>query len=143
MICLVNIRPKQFSENYLPYFTLLFLLSLPKLKNQSRIKLFHIASRYQDFTFLCNCVTMYITHFWLTLEELLLYRQVCWVQIDENRYQSSGQAWPIQIGITLLAYMSPEKIAFLCKVFLRWCNSNYICIISPIFNTPVGTTEVC
>ena len=38
-ICLVHIRPKRFSEKSLPYFTLLFLLSLPKLKRQPRIKL--------------------------------------------------------------------------------------------------------
>ena len=36
LVCLVNIRQKRFSENYLPYFS---LLSLPKLKSQQRIKL--------------------------------------------------------------------------------------------------------
>ena len=42
MVCLVNIRPKRFSENSLIYSTLLyptFPTSLPKLKSQPRIKL--------------------------------------------------------------------------------------------------------
>ena len=52
---------------------------------------------------------------------LLLYERGGWVQNDENRYWTPGQVWCTRIGIKLLAFVSPEKIAFPCEVFLKFC----------------------
>ena len=85
------------------------------------------------FTSLCDVktsltyVTMYVG-MWVVpsfcstnFGALLLYEREGWVQIDEHRYWTPGQAWFTQIGIKLLAYVSPEKIAFPCEVFLKFC----------------------
>ena len=101
---------------------------------------FYIASRYQAFTYICNWLTIYVyPPFSTNFEELFLYEREVWVQIDENSYWTPGQFWLTQIGIKLLAFVSPEKIAFLCEVFLKFClifvyhTFCYVCI-SDIFN---------
>ena len=85
-------------------------------------------------------VCMYVFHSFSTnFGALSLYEREGWVQIDENRYWTAGQAWPTQIEIKLLAYVSAEKIAFPCEVFLKkililvYHTFCYVCI-SLIFN---------
>ena len=83
---------------------------------------FYIASRYQAFTYICNWLTIYVyPPFSTNFEELFLYEREVWVQIDENSYWTPRQFWVTQIGIKLLAFVSPEKFAFPCEVFLKFC----------------------
>ena len=104
-----------------PFFTTVPLTRTGVL--YPRVEDFYIAPWYQDFTYICNCVCcMYVPSFCSTnFGALLLYEREGWVQIDEHRYWTPGQAWFTRIGIKLLAYVSPEKIAFPCEVFLKFC----------------------
>ena len=108
---------------------------------------------FSIFTLLCDVktslsyVTMYVC-MWVpsfstsNFGALLLYEREGWVQINVNRYWTPGQVWVTQIEIKLLAYVSPEKIAFPWEVFLKFCLIllYHTFCISPSFE---GNTYLC
>jgi len=49
-----------------------------------------------------------------------IVERVVWGKSDEHIKHTHGQAWPTQIIIQFLAYLSAEKIAFPCEVFSKF-----------------------
>ena len=108
---------------------LLFFISLRDIKT--------------SLTYVTDYVTDYVPSFSTSnFGALLLYEREGWVQINVNRYWTPGQVWVTQIEIKLLAYVSPEKIAFPWEVFLKFCLIllYHTFCISPSFE---GNTYLC
>ena len=83
----------------------------------------YMALRCQAFTNICNYVVccMLSPHFALLTSEHFYNMN----ERTESRLMNTDIGLldkpDSQIGIKLLAYVSPEKIAFPCEVFLKFC----------------------